>query len=153
MFDRRRSNAWRISRAAYIDREGGFADTAAKIGTISLAGTASGCMRWLGGTTPEGRDDLPTVLAREGVPRDGVRMRSFPARLGAMAVGCGACDGVRGHCLRFRSHQDGCRMRALGWRPSTFPVMACPGTACVARDGARMRHSHALAVRPRQSRG
>jgi hypothetical protein len=37
-----------------------------KIGTISVAGTASGCMRWLGGTTPEARDDLPAMVAREG---------------------------------------------------------------------------------------
>ena len=31
-----------------------------------VAGTASGCMRWLGGTTPEGRADLPDVLTPEG---------------------------------------------------------------------------------------
>jgi hypothetical protein len=48
---------------------------ARKIGTISVAGTASGCMRWLGGTTPEVRDHLPDVIAREGAAWDGVRMR------------------------------------------------------------------------------
>jgi hypothetical protein len=35
-------------------------------------------MRWLGGTTPEARADLPDVLACEGATWDGVRMRSFP---------------------------------------------------------------------------
>ena len=59
-----------------------------KIGAISLAGTASGCMRWLGGTTPEGRADLPDVMAPEGVPRDGLRGRFSCALLDAMAVGC-----------------------------------------------------------------
>jgi hypothetical protein len=71
-------NALRISRAAPVDRECGFADTAAKIGTISVAGTASGCMRWLGGTTPETRADLPDVMAREGATWYSVRMPSFP---------------------------------------------------------------------------
>ena len=69
-------------------------------------------MRWLGGTTPEGRDDLPAMLAPEGVPRDGVRMRSFLALVDATTGGCAACDIVRGRSLRFRSHQDGRRMRA-----------------------------------------
>jgi hypothetical protein len=34
--------------------------------TDLVAGTASGWMRWLGGTTPEARDDLPAMLAPEG---------------------------------------------------------------------------------------
>ena len=80
-------NAGRISRAAPVARECGFADTAAKIGAISLAGTASGCMRWLGGTTSEARADLPDVLAPEGAARD-----SAPTM---MAAGCGAWDSVR----------------------------------------------------------
>ena len=71
-------------------------------------------MRWLGGTTPEGRADLPDVLAREGVPGDGVRMRSSATRLDAMTAGCPSRDGVRGPFLRFHSHQDGGRMRAVG---------------------------------------
>jgi hypothetical protein len=49
-----------------------------KMATISVAGTASGCMRWLGGTTPDGRVDLPDVLAREGATWYGVRMPCFP---------------------------------------------------------------------------
>jgi hypothetical protein len=91
-------------------------------------------MRWLGGTTPEGRANLPAMLAPEGVAWDGVRMRSSCALMGAMAVGCVPRDGVRGRCPRFRSHHDG-------------------GRGCVPRDGARMPDSRALAVRLRQSRG
>jgi hypothetical protein len=75
-----------------------------KIGTISLAGTASGCMRWLGGTTPEGRADLPAMLAPEGAAWDRVRGRSFSALLGAMAVGC----------------------VSPRWRPRALPAMAFP---------------------------
>jgi hypothetical protein len=52
-------------------------------------------MRWLGGTTPEARDDLPDVLTPEGGAWDGVRMRSFATQLGVMAVGCAVCDRVR----------------------------------------------------------
>ena len=43
-------------------------------------------MRWLGGTTPEGRADLPDVLAPEGVPRERLRGQSFPTLVDAMAV-------------------------------------------------------------------
>jgi hypothetical protein len=75
---------------------------------------ASGCMRWLGGTTPEGRADLPAMLAFAGVPCDGVRGRSSCALLGAMAVGCVLGDGARGRCPRWRSHHDSGRMRCLG---------------------------------------
>jgi hypothetical protein len=112
-----------------------------------------GWMRWLGGTTPEGRDDLPDVLAPEGAPRDGVRGRSASAQLDATTVGCVPRDGARGHCPRFRSHQDGGRMRALGCGSKAFPAMTCPGTGCLPRDGGRMPDSRALAIRPRQSRG
>jgi hypothetical protein len=146
-------NAVRISRAATIDRDRLHAMIPRKMATISLAGTASGCMRWLGGTTPEGRDALPDVLAPEGATWDGVRMRFFPALTGVMTVGCVPRDGARGRCPRWRSHHDNCRMRCLGWRSDAFPALACPGNACVARDGARMPDSHALAVRPQQSRG
>jgi hypothetical protein len=83
-----------------------------KMATISVAGTASGCMRWLGGTTPEGRADLPAMLAPEGAAWDRVRERSFSALLGAMAVGCVPRDGARARSRRFRSHQDGRRMRS-----------------------------------------
>ena len=51
-------------------------------------------MRWLGGTTPEGRADLPDVLAPEGGAWDGVRMRSFLALVDATTVGCAARDTV-----------------------------------------------------------
>jgi hypothetical protein len=114
---------------------------------------ASGCMRWLGGTTPEARDDLPAMLAPEGAAWDGVRMRFSAARLDAMTVGCVPWDGVRGPSRRFRSHQDGPGMRCLGWRPQAFPALACPGTGCVPRDRARMPDSDALAVGAQQSRG
>jgi hypothetical protein len=86
-----------------------------------VAGTASGCMRWLGGTTPEGRANLPAMLAPEGVAWDGVRMRSSCALMGAMAVGCVPRDGVRGRCPRFRSHHDGGRMRAFGMASEGVP--------------------------------
>jgi hypothetical protein len=92
-----------------------------KIGPISVAGTASGCMRWLGGTTPEVRDHLPDGIAREGAAWDGVRMRFFPALTGVMTVGCAACDTVRGRCPRRRSHHDGGRMRAVGMAPEGAP--------------------------------
>ncbi len=147
------SNATRISRAAVIDRDRLYVMIAQNIGTISPAGTASGCMRWLGGTTPEVRDHLPAMLAPEGAAWDSLRGRSASAQLGAMAVGCVPRDGARGRSRRFRSHHDGGRMHCLGWRPRAFPVMACPGNACVSRDGARMPDSHALAVRLQQSRG
>jgi hypothetical protein len=85
-------------------------------------------MRWLGGTAPEGRADLPTVLAPKGVPRDGVRMRSFATRLDAMAVGCVPWDGVRGPFLRFRSPPgrppDACRWDAARKRSRRWPVQA-----------------------------
>jgi hypothetical protein len=87
---------------------------AQKIGTISVAGTASGCMRWLGGTAPEGRDDLPDGMAPAGGAWDGVRMRSSCARLDAMTVECVPRDGARGRCPRLRSHHDGGWMRCLG---------------------------------------
>jgi hypothetical protein len=61
-------------------------------------------MRWLGGTTPTARDNLPAVLAREGAAWDGVRMRFFPALTDVMTVGCPSRDGVRGRCRRLRSH-------------------------------------------------
>jgi hypothetical protein len=124
-----------------------------KIGTISLAGTASGCMRWLGGTTPEGRADLPAMLVPEGAAWDRVRGRSSATRLGTMTVGCVPRDGARARSRRFRSRQDGGRMRALGWRARAFPATACPGTACVPCDGARMPDSRRLAIGPQQSPG
>ena len=68
-------------------------------------------MRWLGGTTPEGRADLPDVLAPAGGAWDGVRMRSFLALVAATTVGCAVCDHVRRRSPRFRSHHDGGRMR------------------------------------------
>jgi hypothetical protein len=71
-------------------------------------------MRWLGGTTPEARADLPDVLAPEGGACDGVRGRSASAQLDATTLGCAACDTVRGRCPRWRSHHDGRRMRAVG---------------------------------------
>jgi hypothetical protein len=66
------SNALRISRAAPIDQEHLHPMIARTIGAIVLAGTASGCMRWLGGTTPEGRDALPDVMAPAGAAWDGL---------------------------------------------------------------------------------
>ena len=120
---------------------------------LARRGAASGCMRWLGGTTPEARADLPDVMAREGVPGDGVRMRSFAARLDAMAVAWVSRAGARGRCPRFRSHHDGGRMRALGCGSKAFPAIACPSNGCVACDSARMPDSRALAIRPQQSRG
>jgi hypothetical protein len=83
-----------------------------KIGTISPAGTASGCMRWLGGTTPDARADLPAMLAPEGDAWHDTRGRSVLALVDATTVGCAARDTVRGRCTRFRSHHDGGRMRA-----------------------------------------
>jgi hypothetical protein len=90
-----------------------------------------GWMRWLGGTTPEGRDDLPDGMAPAGGAWDGVRGRSSVTRLGAMAVGCVPLAE---------------RPRALlaipfppRWRPDALPGMAPEG---VPRDGAsrhRMR--------------
>ena len=71
-------------------------------------------MRWLGGTTPEGRADLPDVLAPEGATWDGVRMRFFPALTGVMTVGCVPRDGARARSRRFRSHHDGGRMHSVG---------------------------------------
>jgi hypothetical protein len=71
-------------------------------------------MRWLGGTTPEGCDDLPDGMAPAGGAWDDARGRSALAQLGAMTVGCVPRDGVRGRCPRFRSHHDGGRMRAVG---------------------------------------
>ena len=82
-----------------------------KIALILGRAAASGCMRWLGGTTPEGRVDLPAVMAFAGVAWDGLRGRSFSALLDAMTVGCVPWDGARGRCPRFRSHHDGGRMR------------------------------------------
>jgi hypothetical protein len=61
-------------------------------------------MRWLGGTTPEGRADLPAMLAPAGAAWDRVRGRSFSALLGAMAVGC----------------------VSPRWRPRALPAMAFP---------------------------
>ena len=107
-----RPNAWRISRAADSIGMPLEQKRCVKIGTISPAGTASGCMRWLGGTTPEERADLPDVMAREGGAWDGVRGRSFLALVDATTVGCAARDTVRGRCPRLRSHHDGRRMRA-----------------------------------------
>jgi hypothetical protein len=69
-------------------------------------------MRWLGGTTPEGRADLPDLMAPAGGAWDGVRMRSFLALVDATTGGCAACDHVPGRCRRFRSHHDGRRMRS-----------------------------------------
>ena len=87
----------------------------------SAAGTASGCMRWLGGTTPEGRDDLPDGMAPAGGAWDGVRMRSSGALLGAMAVVWVSRAGARGRCPRYRSHHDGGRMRAFGMASEGVP--------------------------------
>ena len=97
-------NAWRISRAAVIDRDRLYVMIAQNIGTISPAGTASGCMRWLGGTTPEGRTDLPAMLALAGGAWDGGRMRSFPH-----------ADG-----------RDDGRMRSPRWRPRAVPAIPFP---------------------------
>ena len=110
-------------------------------------------MRWLGGTTPEGRADLPAMVTPEGGAWDGVRGRSFLALVAATTVGCVPCDGARGRCPRFRSHHGGGRMRALGCGSKAFPALACPGRGCVARDGARMPDSRMMAVRLQQSRG
>ena len=81
-------NAWRISRAAMIDRNGVCAQSTFQNRHDLAAGTASGCMRWLGGIPTEARDHLPAMLARAGVPRDGVRGRFSCALTGVMAVGC-----------------------------------------------------------------
>jgi hypothetical protein len=120
---------------------------------LARRGAASGCMRWLGGTTPEGRADLPDVLAPEGAAWDDARGRSASAQLGAMTVACAARDTVRGRSRRFRSHHDGGRMRALGCGSKAFPALACPGRGCVPCDGGRMRYSRALAVGPQHAPG
>jgi hypothetical protein len=112
-----------------------------------------GWMRWLGGTTPTARDNLPAGLAPEGAAWHDARRRSFSALVAATAVGCVPCDGARGRSLRFRSHAYGRWMRCLGWRARAFPAMTYPGNACVPRDGARMPDSRALAIRLQQSRG
>jgi hypothetical protein len=124
-------NALRISRAAPIDRDRFHVMIPRKIGPISLAGTASGCMRWLGGTTPEGRADLPTVLAPEGAAWHVVRGRSFATRLDATTVAGVPRDGIRGSCRRFRSHQDSGRMHCSGMPPEGVP---CDG---LSRQGMR----------------
>jgi hypothetical protein len=103
-------NAWRISRAAVIDRDGVCTTSRFQNRRDLIAGTASGCMRWLGGTTPEAGVDLLAMLAPEGAAWDCRRGRSFSALMGVMAVGCVPRDGTRGRCPRFRSHQDGGRM-------------------------------------------
>ena len=147
-------NALRISRAAPIGWERLHAMIARKNRhDLARRGAASGCMRWLGGTTPEARADLPAMLAFAGVPCDGVRGRFSRALMGAMTVACVPGDGARGRCRRSGSHQDGGRMRALGCGSKAFPVMACPSNGCVPCDGARMPDSHGLAVGPRQSWG
>jgi hypothetical protein len=110
-------------------------------------------MRWLGGTTPEGRADLPAMLAPEGAAWDGLRGRSFLALVAATAVACVPRDGARGRSRQCRSHAYGRRMRCLGLRARAFPVQACPGNGCVARDGARMPDSRMMAVGLQQSRG
>jgi hypothetical protein len=127
--------------------------SAFKMATISGRAAASGCMRWLGGTAPEARVDLPTVLAPAGAAWHDAGGRSSCTLVDAMAVGCALRDGARGHCPRFRSHHDGGRMRALGCGSKAFPAMTCPGNGCLPRDGGRMPDSRALAVRPRQSWG
>jgi hypothetical protein len=103
-------------------------DSTKNLHDLARCGAASGCMRWLGGTTPEARADLPDVMAREGVPGDGVRMRSFAARLDAMAVACLPWDGVRGPFLRFRSPPgrppDACLWDAARKRSRRWPVQA-----------------------------
>jgi hypothetical protein len=59
-------NALRISRAAPSDRDCVPGDSNRQNRNDLGPRAASGCMRWLGGTTPEGRADLPAMLAREG---------------------------------------------------------------------------------------
>ena len=150
---RARPNAWRISRAAPSDRDGVPGDSNRQNRNDLGPRAASGCMRWLGGTTPEGRADLPAVMACAGVPRERLRGQSSPTLVDATTVGCVPRDDARGRCRRSGSHQDGGRMRALGSRARAFPALACPGRGCVPCDGARMRHSHGLAVGSQQSRG
>ena len=70
-------NAWRISRAAPIDRDCRHLHDTTENRHDLAAGTASGCMRWLGGTTPEAGVDLPDVLAPEGAAWHDARGRSF----------------------------------------------------------------------------
>jgi hypothetical protein len=114
-----------------------------KIGAISLAGTASGCMRWLGGTAPEARADLPAMVTIAGVPWDGRRGRSCPALTGVMTVGCVPRDGARGRCPRLRSHHDG--------GPDAFLQMAHEGLPGDGLSRQWMRalrpHSHARFAR------
>jgi hypothetical protein len=105
-------NGLRISRAATIDRDCLHLHDTTKNRDDLGRRNGVGWMRWLGGTAPEGRDDLPDVLAPEGGAWDGVRMRSVSTRLDATTVACAARDTVRGRCPRFRSHQDGRRMRS-----------------------------------------
>jgi hypothetical protein len=61
-------------------------------------------MRWLGGTTPEARADLPDVMAREGATWYSVRMPSFPH-----------ADG-----------RDDGRMRGMECRPRAVPAIPFP---------------------------
>jgi hypothetical protein len=151
--DRETPNATRISRAAPIGWERLHVMIARTIGTIlPPARRRAACAGW---AAPRRRAALTcrTCWRPRAVPGIGVRMRFFPTLTGAMTVGCAACDHVRGPSRRFRSHLDGRRMRGLGWRSRAFPVLACPRTGCVARDGARMPDSRMIAVRLQPSRG
>ena len=147
-------NAWRISRAAMIDRNGVCAQS-----------------------TFQNRADLGR---RNGVRLHALVGRHHAGGTGQPA----GCAGARRRSRRWRSDaflrsavgRDDGRMRSLGWRPravlaipfptrttvgcvplgcssKAFPALACPGSGCLPRDGARMPDSHALATRPQQSRG
>jgi hypothetical protein len=119
---------------------------------------ASGCMRWLGGTTPEGRANLPAMLAPEGAAWDRVRARSSCALMGAMAVGCVPRAGARGRCPRWRSHAlaVGCAVwnavrgpspRWLVQAMDAFPAiaLACPIVRVGSQAAAITGLNHALA--------
>jgi hypothetical protein len=76
-------------------------------------------MRWLGGTTPEARADLPAMLAFAGAAWDGVRRRSSAALMAAMTVGCGS--------LRRRPRAFPAMPFPRVRPPDAFPAMASVG--------------------------
>ena len=78
-------------------------------------------MRWLGGTTPEGRADLPDVLAPEGAAWDDRRRRSVLALVDATTVGCVPLAERPRAFPAIAFLRAGGRMRAAGIAPEGIP--------------------------------